>query len=93
MDATMRPITEITHQAMTLLTREMGVGDTLRFLSQFNTGMGNYTEERDALTCAVSVVTSCSVLSSWRRRSRVGSARCPEHLGRHNAALLIEACR
>lgn len=49
MSATMRPITEITHQAMTLLTREMGVADTLRFLSQFNTGMGNYTEERDAL--------------------------------------------
>lgn len=49
MSTTMRPITEITHQAMTLLTREMGVADTLRFLSQFNTGMGNYTEERDAL--------------------------------------------
>jgi hypothetical protein len=49
MSTAIRPITEITHEAITLLTREMGVADTLRFLNQFNTGMGNYTEERDAL--------------------------------------------
>ena len=34
---------------MSLLTREMGVADTLRFLAQFKTGMGNYTEEGGAL--------------------------------------------
>jgi hypothetical protein len=32
-----------------LLCREIGVADTLRFLSQFSVGTGNYTEERDAL--------------------------------------------
>ena len=49
MGVAVRSITAITRQAMNLLTREMGVADTLRFLGQFNTGMGNYTEERDAL--------------------------------------------
>lgn len=49
MSVAVRSISEITHEAMILLTRELGVADTLRFLSQFKTGMGNYTEERDAL--------------------------------------------
>jgi hypothetical protein len=49
MSVAVRPITEITDQAMTLLIREMGLADMMRFLRQFNTGMGNYTEERDAL--------------------------------------------
>jgi hypothetical protein len=49
MSVAVRPITAITRQAMTLLTREMGLADTMRFLRQFSTGMGNYTEERDAL--------------------------------------------
>jgi hypothetical protein len=49
MNVAVRSISEITHQAMALLTRELGFADTLRFLRQFNTGMGNYTEERDAM--------------------------------------------
>lgn len=31
-----------------LLYRELGVVDTVRFLNQFTTGFGNYTEERRA---------------------------------------------
>ena len=48
MSVSVRPLAEVTHQAITLLSREMGVADTLRFLSQFNAGAGNYTEEREA---------------------------------------------
>lgn len=44
-----RPLTEITNQALHVLTKEMGVADTMRFLGQFSTGAGNYTEERSAL--------------------------------------------
>ena len=32
-----------------MLTRELGVAATLRFMMQFSSGEGNYTEERDAL--------------------------------------------
>ena len=44
-----RPLNEITQHAIELLTKEMGVVETVRFLNQFTTGHGNYTEEREAL--------------------------------------------
>src|SRR5205807_887492 len=46
MSTTIRPLAEITQQATTILIREMGVVDALRFLSQFRTGTGDYTKER-----------------------------------------------
>ncbi|HET6762331.1 MAG TPA: hypothetical protein VFH27_01635 [Longimicrobiaceae bacterium] len=46
---TVMPLAEITDRAIGLLKREMGVADTIRFLNQFRTGAGAYTEERDAL--------------------------------------------
>lgn len=44
-----KSLTDITNQALHVLTREMGSADTMRFLGQFSTGVGNYTEERAAL--------------------------------------------
>lgn len=41
-----RPLTELTEQAIRLLYRELGVVDTVRFLQQFHTGLGDYTKER-----------------------------------------------
>lgn len=42
-------VAEITTKAIELLCRQIGPVDTARFLNQFTTGLGNYTEERDAL--------------------------------------------
>jgi hypothetical protein len=44
-----RPLSEINEEAIRLLSREMGAADTARFISQFTTGFGNYTEERKEL--------------------------------------------
>jgi hypothetical protein len=44
-----QPLTEITQEALRLLYRELGLVNTIRFLNQFTTGFGNYTEERRAL--------------------------------------------
>lgn len=44
-----RPLTDITNQAIHVLAREIGAADTMRFLSQFSSGIGNYTLERDVL--------------------------------------------
>jgi hypothetical protein len=49
MNPAIKPLTEITRQAFAVLTREFGPADTIRFVSQFTTGSGNYTAERDAL--------------------------------------------
>ena len=44
-----KPLSEITKQALDLLAKELGVVDTVRFLNQFTTGYGDYTQERETL--------------------------------------------
>ena len=44
-----RPLSEVTHDAIRLLARELGVVETARFLNQFGAGQGDYTKERAAL--------------------------------------------
>ena len=49
MSIQLKPLTEITQQAIDLLFKEIGVVNTVRFLNQFTTGYGDYTEERESL--------------------------------------------
>ena len=49
MTATITPLAELTASTIRLLIKEIGVVDTVRFINQFSTGYGNYTEERDTL--------------------------------------------
>jgi len=49
MIAEMRPLTEITVEALRLLYKQLGAVNTIRFLQQFTNGLGNYTEEREVL--------------------------------------------
>jgi len=44
-----RPLAEITHRAFQVLYKEIGITNTVRFINQYTTGYGNYTEERKAL--------------------------------------------
>ena len=55
MIVTAMPLTEITRSAIHLLCQEMGVVNTARFINQFTTGYGNYTEECDALFADITV--------------------------------------
>ena len=45
----LKPLNEVSHQAIQALSERLGVVDTIRFVNQFTIGQGNYTEERDAL--------------------------------------------
>lgn len=49
MNVQTRPLSEITRHAIDLLSKEIGIVDTVRFLNQFTTGYGDYAEERKAL--------------------------------------------
>lgn len=49
MNVQAKPLSEITRRAIDLLSKEMGIVDTVRFLNQFTTGYGDYTEEREVL--------------------------------------------
>ena len=49
MNVELKPLSEITQQALALLSKEIGIVDTVRFLNQFTTGYGDYTAEREIL--------------------------------------------
>lgn len=55
MTAPVRPLAEVTQLAIQILSREMRVADTLRFLNQFATGSGNYADDREDLFGNVSL--------------------------------------
>jgi len=44
-----RPLMEVNQQAISLLYKELGVVDAVRFLKQFTQGYGNYTQEREVI--------------------------------------------
>ena len=44
-----KPLSEITREAFEVLTKEIGIANTIRFINQFTTGYGNYTEEREQI--------------------------------------------
>ena len=49
MTVTEKPLSEITREALDVLSREIGIVNTVRFVNQFTTGYGNYTEERERI--------------------------------------------
>lgn len=49
MTVNVKPLVEINQEALRLLYRELGVVNAVRFLRQFTTGFGDYTQERDLL--------------------------------------------
>ncbi|MGB5686395.1 MAG: hypothetical protein WBM35_11315 [Candidatus Electrothrix sp.] len=46
MSATAATLNDINIKAITLLSSKLGTADTIRFLNQFTTGFGDYTQER-----------------------------------------------
>lgn len=49
MTPVIQPLDKLNDEAFQLLTRELGVANTARFIQQFTAGTGNYTEERREL--------------------------------------------
>jgi hypothetical protein len=49
MKVAIKPLSEVTKRAVDVLSEEIGIADTVRFLNQFTTGYGDYTRERAAL--------------------------------------------
>jgi hypothetical protein len=70
MSKVIRPIAEIDRQAREILTRDLGVVDTLRFLGQFRSGTGNYTAERREWLDDVSLQDIISEIKGKRRKAR-----------------------
>ena len=45
----LKSLHKITQEAIQILSKEIGITDTIRFLNQFSQGYGDYTQERDAM--------------------------------------------
>ncbi len=69
MTVPLKTLVEINQEAIRILTREIGVANTLRFINQFTPGTGNYTEERREIYSGVEL----DDLVSEIRRRRAGS--------------------
>lgn len=63
--ATMKPLAEVTQEAIRILCKEMGLVNTVRFVNQFTVGYGNYTEEREQLFADLSLD---DIITEIRRR-------------------------
>ena len=46
MTVPLKTLAEINQEAIRILSRQIGVANTLRFINQLTPGTGNYTEER-----------------------------------------------
>ena len=44
-----KALSEITKDALEVLSKEIGIANTIRFINQFAIGYGNYTEERERI--------------------------------------------
>jgi hypothetical protein len=70
MSTLIRPIAEIDRQAREILTRDLGIVDTLRFLGQFRSGSGDYTAEHGEWLDAMSLDAIVSEIKTKRRKAR-----------------------
>jgi hypothetical protein len=50
-----KSLSVITHEAIQVLIEQVGAANTVRFLEQFTTGNGNYTDTRQQLLEGVSL--------------------------------------
>ena len=65
----LKPLTEITHEAIRVLCKEVGIVNTIRFINQFTTGYGNYTEEREQLFGDLPLSEAVSEIKQMRKQA------------------------
>jgi hypothetical protein len=66
-----QPLAEVTRVALKVLYKEIGIVNTVRFVNQFTTGYGNYTQERDQLFADVTLDDMVAEIK--RKRSQAPS--------------------
>jgi hypothetical protein len=64
-----RPLAEITTVALKVLYREIGIVNTVRFINQFTTGYGDYTQERQELFAGMTLDDMVSAIKRKRGAS------------------------
>ncbi len=74
MNVNTRTLAEISADAFRILSRELGVADTIRFINQFHPGSGNYTEERQTHFKSMTVAQIVAQAQEFAEKSGVENA-------------------
>lgn len=69
MSATATTLNDINIKAISLLSSKLGTADTIRFLNQFTTGFGDYTEERKEVFDKMSLDDIVAEIKERRKRT------------------------
>lgn len=69
MTVEVKPLAEVTQEAIRVLIQELGPVDTVRFVSQFTVGYGNYTEERERLFAGMTLDEIVSEIKRGKGRT------------------------
>jgi hypothetical protein len=69
MTVEVKPLAEVTQEAIRVLIQELGPVDTVRFVNQFTVGYGNYTEERRQLFAGLSLEEIVSEIKRGKERT------------------------
>ena len=72
MTVQVKPLAEVTQDAIRVLIQELGPANTVRFVSQFTVGYGNYTEERRQLFAGMTLDDIVSEIKRGKERTESG---------------------
>jgi hypothetical protein len=75
MEIQVKPLAEITQTAIRVLCKEIGLVNTVRFINQFSSGYGNYTEERKQIFADVTLDDIISEISEIKGRRETSSSQ------------------
>lgn len=67
-----KPLAEVTQEAIRVLIQELGPANTVRFVSQFTVGYGNYTEQRRQLFAGMTLDDIVSEIKRGKERTESG---------------------
>jgi len=69
MTVQVKPLAEVTQEAIRVLIQELGPANTVRFVNQFTVGYGNYTEERQQLFAGMTLDDIVSEIKRGKERT------------------------
>lgn len=75
MNSDVPALTETTRKAIRVLSEELGVVETVRFLNQFSGGLGDYTKDREAL---FGNLTLEKIVADIRKARKPNKAAAPD---------------
>ena len=66
-----KALSEITKEALEVLSKEIGIANTIRFINQFTMGYGDYTQEREQIFEDMTLDDILNEIKKMRNQSKL----------------------